>query len=256
MQRGALAAGTPADVAQNSDIIVTSLPSPEALKDVFLGANGIATTSKKGMTVIVTDTVSPETVRELAVTAERWGIKVLDAPVSGGVHRAEDATLTIMVGGRRAVFEDCLEILQVLGKEIFHVGDIGCGNVVKLVNNLLSLSSVAALCEGVILGVKYGVDVQKLRDVIMTSTGRSFALEWKLPHNIAKGKFEDGFAIDLACKDLGLILNLGRGYQMPMKVAEVTQRIYEEAKAKGLGRKDHTTIITLLEEIAGVQIRY
>jgi len=248
--------GTPMEVTQKSDVIITSLPSPEALREVFLGAKGIVSAQKKGITVIVTDTVSPGTVRELAAIAGEHEIEVIDAPVSGGPRKAQDGTLTIMVGGKREVYEDCLKILRILGKAIFYVGSIGSGNVVKLINNLLSLSSVVALCEGVILGAKAGVDIRTLREVIMNSTGRSFALEWKLPNTIAKGKFEDGFAIDLACKDLNLIVNFGRNYQIPMKVAETTRRVYEEAKAKGLGRKDHTAIITLLEELVGIQVRY
>jgi len=256
VQHGAAAAESPAEVAQNSDVVVTSLPTSKALKEVFLGNSGIATASKKDLIVIVTDTVLPETIRELASAVERQGIEVLDAPVSGGTSGAENATLTIMVGGKKETFDNCLEILRKIGKEIIYVGGAGCGDVVKLVNNLLSLSSVAALCEGIILGVKAGVDAQTLRNVIMTSTGRSYALEHKLPSVIAKGKFEGGFAVDLALKDLNFAVNLGKGYHMPMRIAEVTRRIYEQAKSKGLGRKDHTVIITLLEELTGAQIRY
>jgi 2-hydroxymethylglutarate dehydrogenase len=256
VQHGAAAAKNPAKVAQNSDVIITSLPTPEALKEVILGTSGIVTASKRALIVIVTDTVSPESIRKLASAVEMQGIEVLDAPVSGGTSGAENATLTIMVGGKKETFENCIDILRTIGKEIIYVGSAGCGNVVKLVNNLLSLSSVAALCEGIVLGVKAGVDAQTLRNVIMTSTGRSYALEHKLPNVIAKGKFEGGFAVDLALKDLNFAVNLGKSYQMPMTIAEVTRRIYEEAKSKGLGRKDHTAIITLLEELTGVRIRY
>lgn len=256
VQHGAAAAESPAEVAQNSDVVITSLPTPEALREVVLGTSGIATASKQNLIVIVTDTVSPETIRELAPAVETQGIEILDAPVSGGVSGAENATLTIMVGGKKETFENCLEILRTIGKEIIYVGGAGCGNVAKLVNNLLSLSSVAALCEGIVLGVKAGVDAQTLRNIIMVSTGRSYALEQKLPNVIAKGKFEGGFAVDLALKDLSLAANLGRSYQMPMTMAEVTRRIYEEAKSKGLGRKDHTAIITILEELTGIQVRY
>lgn len=256
VQHAAVAADTPAEVAKNSDVVITSLPTPEALEEVILGTNGIAAVAKEDLIVIVTDTVSPEIIRKLAAAVEMRKIELIDAPVSGGTSGAEKATLTIMVGGKKKTFENCREVLRTIGKEIVYVGGVGCGSVVKLINNLFSLSSVAALCEGIVLGVKGGVDVQTLRNVIMTSSGRSYALEYKLPNIIAKGKFEGGFAIDLALKDLNFVVNLGKGYQMPMTVAEETRRIYEEAKAKGLGRKDHTAIITLLEELAGVKIRY
>lgn len=158
----------------------SSLPSSEALNETFQGVNGIITAVNKNkkLTAIITDTISPTDIRALATVAEKRGVNILDAPISGGPYKAEDATLTIMVGGKKEVFEDCLEILRVLGRDIFYVGSIGCGNIVKLVNNLFSLSNVTALCEGIILGVKAGVDIRTLQKVIMTSTGRSFALLW------------------------------------------------------------------------------
>jgi 3-hydroxyisobutyrate dehydrogenase-like beta-hydroxyacid dehydrogenase len=183
-------------------------------------------------------------------------VEVPDAPVSGGVVGARAATLTVMVGGDKGVFERCQEILRAIGKNVYHVGDVGSGNAVKLVNNLMSLVSVLALSEGMVLGTKAGVDPETLHRVIKVSTGSSYALEVKLPNLISKGKFEAGFAIDLACKDLRLAIDLGREMGVPLFVTNVAQQVYELARARGMGRLDHTAVIKLLEEAAQVEVRY
>ncbi|MFQ6076017.1 MAG: NAD-binding protein [Candidatus Bathyarchaeia archaeon] len=136
------------------------------------------------------------------------------------------------------------------------MGDVESGDTVKLVNNLMSLVNVVALSEGMVLGVKAGADPETLHNVIKVSTGRSYALEVKLPNLISKGRFEPGFAIDLACKDLGLAIALGREMGVPLFVTSIAQQVYELARARGMGRLDHTAVITLLEEAAKVKVRY
>ncbi len=133
---------------------------------------------------------------------------------------------------------------------------MGSGNTVKLVNNLISISNVAVMSEGMVLGVKAGVSPKTLHDVIKVSSGRSNAIEVKLPRTIAKGKFEAGFALDLACKDLGLALDLGREIGVPLLVTGVVRQVYELARARGMGRLDQTAVIKLLEEAAQVEVRF
>jgi 3-hydroxyisobutyrate dehydrogenase-like beta-hydroxyacid dehydrogenase len=210
----------------------------------------------RGCVLVDTSTVSPSTIKRIAAIARERGVEVLDAPVSGGVAGARAATLTVMVGGDKGVFERCQEVLSVIGKNVYHVGDVGSGNAVKLVNNLMSLVSVLALSEGMVLGTKAGVDPEALHRVIKVSTGSSYALEVKLPNLISKGRFEAGFAIDLACKDLGLAIDLGREMGVPLFVTNVAQQVYELARARGMGRLDHTAVIKLLEEAAQVEVRY
>lgn len=253
---GAKAATSPKEVAQASDIVLTSLPTPEALEEVALGADGVLEGARKGSILIDTSTVSPSTIKKIWAEAKDRGIMVLEAPVSGGVIGAEAGTLTVIVGGDTPVFERCHEILQVIGENIYHVGDVGSGNTVKLVNNLISLANVVVMSEGLVLGVKAGVDPETLHDVIKVSSGRSYALEVKLPNYISKGEFIPGFALDLACKDLGLAIDLGREIGVPLSVTGMAQQIYEKARARGMGRLDHTAVITLLEEAAQVQVRY
>jgi len=256
VRMGARAAGSPREVAESSDIVMTSLPSSEALEEVALGEDGVLEGAARGCILVDTSTVSPSTIRRVADVARGRGVEVLDAPVSGGVAGAEAGSLTVMVGGDRAVFERCLEVLRVIGENVYHVGGVGAGNTVKLVNNLMSLVNVAALSEGMVLGVKAGVDPETLYDVVRVSTGRSHALEVKLPSIISKGRFEAGFAIDLACKDLGLAVDLGRELGVPLIVTSVARQVYELARARGMGRLDHTAVITLLEEAARVKVRF
>jgi 3-hydroxyisobutyrate dehydrogenase len=253
---GANAATGPKEVAQASDIVLTSLPTPEALEQVVLGADGVLEGARKGSILIDTSTVSPSTIKKIWAEAKDRGLMVLEAPVSGGVIGAEAGTLTVIVGGDRPVFERCHEILKVIGENIIHVGDIGSGNTVKLVNNLISLANVAVLSEGMVLGVKAGIEPETLYNVIKVSSGRSYALEVKLPRIISKGEFNQGFALDLACKDLGLALDLGREIGVPLLVTSVARQVYELARARGMGRLDHTAVITLLEEAAQVEVRF
>ena len=253
---GAKAASSPKEIGQVSDIIMTSLPSPEALEEVVLGKHGLLEGARRGCILIDTSTVSPSTIRKIASVAKDRGVDVLDAPVSGGVNGAKAGTLSVMVGGNVDVFERCLEFLRVIGKNIYHVGDLGSGCIVKLVNNLMSLVNVVTLSEGMVLGVKAGVDPKTLYDVCRVSTGRSQALEWKLPNKMSKGRFEPGFSINLTCKDLGLILALGKEIGVPLFITSIAQQIYERAKAKGLGRLDNTAVITLFEEATQVVVRF
>ncbi len=236
--------------------MITSLPTPEALEEVVLAKDGLLEGARRGCILIDTSTVSPSTIRRIASLAKDRGVEVLDAPVSGGVAGAKAGTLTVMVGGDKGVFEKCLEVLRVIGKNVYYVGRVGSGDTVKLVNNLMSLVSVVALSEGMVLGLKAGVDPEVLYNVIKVSTGRSYALEVKLPNVISKGRFEDGFAIDLACKDLALAIALGKEMGVPLFVTSVAQQVYELARARGMGSLDHTAVITLLEEAAEIEVRY
>jgi 3-hydroxyisobutyrate dehydrogenase len=253
---GATAAGSPKEVAEACDIVMTSLPSPEALEEVALGEDGVLKGASRGGILVDTSTVSPSMIRKVSEAAKSRGVDVLDAPVSGGVAGAEAGTLTIIVGGDEDVFERCIEVFRVIGEKIYHVGRVGAGNTVKLVNNLMSLVNIAALSEGMALGVRAAIDPQTLYDVVRVSTGRSYALEVKLPNIISKGRFKGGFAIDLACKDLGLAVNLGRELGVPLLVTSVARQVYELARARGMGRLDHTAVITLMEEAAQVKVRF
>lgn len=254
--KGAHVGSDPRDVAANSDVVFTSLPSPEILEDVTLGERGILAGAKDGMILITTDTVLPETIHRILREATKRGVSVLDAPVSGGPHGARAATLTVMVGGEKHIFERCIPIFKAIGKESHHVGPSGAGCIAKLVNNLCSLANTVAACEGFVLGVKAGIDPKVLHQVISTGTGRSYALEHKIPKQIAKGNFDAGFSIRIASKDLSLITSLGKSSGVPLFMTNAVYELFKLAKAKGLDEKDHVAVVTVLEDIAGVQVRF
>jgi 3-hydroxyisobutyrate dehydrogenase-like beta-hydroxyacid dehydrogenase len=235
---------------------MTSLPTPEALEQVVTGPLGVLEAGREGLVLVMLDTIPPATARQIALEAGRKGVKVLDAPVSGGPYLAKEGALTIMVGGDTDVFEKCRPLLEKIGQHIYYVGGSGAGSVAKLVNNLLSLGNVALMCEAIVLGIKAGVDGKTLYEIVSKSTGRSFALEYKLPNIIAKRRFGSGFAIELACKDLGIISNLSRELGYPLFMGSLIEQLYKLARAMGLGREDHTAVVKLFENVAGVTVEF
>jgi 3-hydroxyisobutyrate dehydrogenase len=253
---GAKAAKNPKEVIQASDLVLTSLPTPEALEKVVLGEEGLLDGAQKGDILIDTSTVSPSTIKKIGTKAKDKELLVLEAPVSGGVIGAEAGSLTVMVGGDKQVFEKCRMVLQVIGENIYYVGELGSGNTAKLVNNLLSLVNVVVLSEGMVLGVKAGVQPETLYNIIKVSSGRSYALNVKLPKYISTGNFKPGFSLELACKDLGLAIELGKEIGVPLRITSIAQQIYELARAQGMSKLDHTSVITLLEQEAQVEIRF
>ena len=254
--KGAKACSDPRDVASNSDVVMTSLPSPEILEEILLGEKGVLEGARDGTIIITTDTILPATVYRILAEAKKKGVAVLDAPVSGGPHGARAATLTIMVGGDKRTFERCLPIFKAIGKNTHHVGPSGAGCIAKLINNLCSLANTAAVCEGFVLGVKAGIDPKVLYEVISTGTGRSYALEHKIPNQIAKGNFEPGYSIRIANKDLSLIAALGKACGVPLFLTGAVEQLFQLATTKGLSEKDHVAVVTILEEIAGVKVRF
>ena len=253
---GAKAANSPKEVAQASDIIITALPSPAVEEKVVLGENGILAGAKKGAIIISMGTVQPSTTIKLAKVAKEKGMEYLDAPVSGGEAGAASATLTIMVGGAKNIFEKTKKVLQALGKNVRYAGPQGSGNIAKLINNLLSLTNLVTLSEGMVLGTKAGADPKALYEIIKTSTGRSQPLEFKLPKRIAIGDFEPGFRINLALKDLGLVMEMAKEYSVPLFMTSVAHQMYQLARTKELGEKDITAVIRLLEEATGTTVRF
>ena len=244
-----------ADVASNVDVVFTSLPGPPDVEAVVLDEGGIRDSMKPGSTYVDLSTNSPAMVRSLHATLAERSIALLDAPVSGGVEGAAAGTLSIMVGGDEAVFEKVRPLLSAIGTKLFYCGDIGAGSVVKLCNNILGATSAVILSESLTLGVKAGVDLKTLADVIGASTGSSFRLVNKFPRYLFKGNFEPGFAIDLSAKDTRLFLELAEQYDVPLSMAAITDRELKAAQARGWGVEDSDSLVRLQEERAGVQLR-
>ena len=205
--------------------------------------------------IIDMSTVAPNQTRKMASLAKEKGVSYLDAPVSGGVSAAANGSLTIMVGGPAAVSDQVMEIFNVLGKKVYRVGDVGAGDAIKTVNNMLLGINMAAVAEALVVGVKAGLEPQVLLDVISSSSGNSYALEAKMPKFIMKGNFEPGFTIDLQFKDLELAIQTGKDLGVPMFLTNLAQQIFVQARAAGLGGQDISAVIKVWEQLAGVEVR-
>jgi 3-hydroxyisobutyrate dehydrogenase-like beta-hydroxyacid dehydrogenase len=255
LDKGATWLDTPKAMAQACEVILSSLPGPPEVEQVALGKNGLFSGWKKGDIYVDTSTNSPTTMRKVAEKARSIGVEVLDAPVSGGMPGAEAGTLTIMVGGSVTALEKVRSILLAIGKNIFHVGDSGCGDIAKLVNNTISISCTSINAEAFVLGVKAGIDASTLLEILKVSTGFNRAQE-QYPRSVLKGDFEPRFKLSLACKDLKLALGLAKEYNVSMPVVDsACSQQFFKAEASGLGEKDHQSVILQLEKAAGVQVR-
>ena len=254
LAKGAKWCDTPAAVAAASRVVITSLPTPKSVEDVVYGKGGLVEGWKKGDIYIDMSTNSPSLIRRIAGDAAAIGVKVLDAPVSGGTRGAEAGTLAIMAGGEPDALEEVRPVLETMGQKIFPVGDAGCGNIAKLVNNLISLACNSISAEGFALGVKAGINPQVLWDIITVSTGNNWCLQ-QYPNTTFKGNFEPGFRVDLACKDIGLALDLGKEHGVPLPVGVTVQKDLQNTMVEGYADKGVDAVILPLEKLTGVPVR-
>jgi 2-hydroxymethylglutarate dehydrogenase len=251
---GAEWAATPGAVAEACRMVITCLPTPAIVEEVVYGDEGLKSAWRPGDVYVDMSTNSPSTVRRIAEDAKVMGVDILDAPVSGGTRGAEAGTLTIMVGGDPAALETVRPVLEPMAGKIFHVGDIGCGNVAKLVNNMIGLACNSICAEGFVLGVKGGIDPQVLYELLSVSTANNWSLQ-QYPNTVFKGNFDPGFKISLAFKDIGLALGLGDDFGVPLPVAEAVKADLGNAVEHGLGDRGVDAVILGLEEAANVQVR-
>ena len=257
LNAGAKLAPSARAVAMASDIVITMLPNSPQVEEVVAGEQGILEGARKGLIIIDMSTIAPSVSRKLAEKAEDRGAWYLDAPVSGGSQGAINGTLTIMVGGDGEAFEQARPVLEAMGKKenIFHVGPVGSGEVVKIVNNILVGAIAAATAEAFVLGVKGGADVNTMAKIIGVSTGASWQLSNQFPLRAFNGTFQPGFMTDLLHKDLGLALELAAENATPAAMTALTRQMYEMARAAGYGRSDYTSVMKVLEDMAGVEVR-
>ena len=250
---GATSAGSPAAVAQKSEIVVTIVTADRDVEEVILGEQGVLGRMSDGGIIADMSTIMPSTIRRIGETAAARGVQILDAPVSGGDTGAQAGTLSIMVGGDANALEACRPIFEAMGENIFHVGGPGMGQTAKIVNNLLGGITMAAIGEAFAMGVKAGADPEVLFQVVEKSSGNSAVLQARIGH-LLRGDREPGFMLDLMKKDIGLALNMGKELESPLPLGAIAYQLYSGASVKGLGRKDMVAVCALLEELAGVQI--
>ncbi len=252
---GAKKADSAAGAAKGMDIVMTSLPNSAIVEQTILGRGGVLEGAEAGLLVVDLSSITPKTIQKIAKIAAEKKVDIIDAPVSGGTAGAEKGTLTVMVGATEAQFERALPALKCIGSKIDLLGDVGAGDAVKCVNNLLLGVNMAAVAEALVLGVKAGIKPQVLYDIISKSSGSSYALTAKYGNFISKGNFAPGFMVDLEYKDLQLAIDTAKDLGIPLVFGNLAQQVYETARAKGMGKEDMSAIIKLSEEIAGVKVR-
>lgn len=241
-------------VAEMSDVVITMLPDSAEVEEVVLGENGLLKGAKKGLIIIDMSSIAPSTSRRIAVKAEKRGVEVLDAPVSGGETGAIQGTLAIMVGGKEATFSRCIDILRAMGKSIVRVGDAGAGQVVKLANQIIVALNIAALSEAFVLGAKAGVDPHIMYQAIRTGFAGSNVLEAKIP-TILERNFKPGFKIRLHHKDLKNALETARELKVPIPLTSLVQQVLCALINEGKGEADHSAIINFSERLANIEVR-
>jgi len=248
---GAKAAGSPADVAAQVDVLITMLPNSPDVELVALGKSGIIERSKSNLLFLDMSTISPIVSQKIDKALSAKGVRMLDAPVSGGEKGAVDAALSIMVGGEKADFDAALPIFQAMGKTITHLGPLGAGGFTKLANQIIVAVNLTALGEALTLARKAGLDRSLTLKALGGGLAGSKCLEQKTP-NYVSGTYKPGFKIDLHFKDLGLIMESSRELGVPLPCTAVVQELFNALRVKGSGGLDHSGVITLLEELAGV----
>jgi 2-hydroxy-3-oxopropionate reductase len=250
VKAGARAATTPKEVAAQCDVLITMLPNSPDVEQVALGRDGIIEGAKPGLLFVDMSTISPIVSKKVGEALAAKGVKMLDAPVSGGEKGAIDGALSIMVGGDKATFDAVLPIFSAMGKTITLLGPLGMGGFTKLANQIIVAVNLTALAEALTLGKKAGLD----RDLLLTALAGGLAgskcLEQKRSNYVAN-TYNPGFKIDLHYKDLGLIMESARALGVPLPATAVVQELFNALRVKGRGGLDHSGVITLLEDLAG-----
>ncbi len=246
-------ASSPKALASVADVVLLSLPNSAVVEEVVLGEDGLIGSLSPGKVVIDTSSSKPSSTRMISARLAQAGIDMLDAPVSGGVMKAREGTLSVMVGGRREVFERCSPILQAFGGQIFFLGNHGAGHLAKALNNLLSATTLASAAEAVILAERAGLSPETFVEVINASNGRSYSTEVKFPKYILDRSFDDGFATALMSKDLKIALEAAAEIDFPMLIGSTVAQVWQAAVARGNGARNHTEIYAFLEEMTGAR---
>lgn len=253
VKRGATRAGSAAEAAKASELVITMLPSSSHVESAYLGPAGVLDGIAAGRLCIDMSTADPAASRRVAEAAKKRGVRFVDAPVSGGVPRAEDGTLAIMVGGEARDFEEAKPVLACMGANLIHVGPVGSGEVAKICNNLIAGVAAVAVSEAFRIAEGFGVDPKILTDVISKSSGHTWVMEHAhpVPGMVAKAPanrdYAPGFMTDLMAKDLGLAVSAARDLRVPVFVAPAAQQLLRLASSQGLGRKDFSVVYEFLK---------
>jgi len=253
-EAGAKPAASSKMIAQECRLIITMLPNSPHVKAVVMGENGLLEGAQEGTILIDMSSIDPLASQEICRACADKGVKMIDAPVSGGEPKAIDGTMSIMAGGDKTVFEQVYDILMVMGGSAVHCGDIGAGNTTKLANQIIVALNTTAVSEAFMLSTKAGVDPVKVFDAIKGGLAGSTVMNAKVPM-IVEGNFEPGFKIDLHIKDLNNALNTGHETGAPLPLTALVMEMLQTLRADGCGQMDHSAIAKYYEKISGTRIR-
>lgn len=251
---GATWADTPKGVAAASDAVITCLPSPAVTEKVLFGENGIVEGLAQGGTWIEMSTLSREDIQSFASRAAEYGIETLEAPVTGGVHRAAHGDITVLVGGDTALFETHRPAFEAMGGEIFHMGPLGSASVIKVITNMLAFIHLIAAGEALMLAKRGGLDLAQAFHAIRASSGNSFVHETE-SQLILNGSYDIAFTMDLACKDLGFAMQFGREFGVPLDLAGMAAQTFIRAREAFGGDAWSPEVVKLLENAVGTDLR-
>jgi 2-hydroxy-3-oxopropionate reductase len=251
---GAKAAATPKEVAAQTDVIITMLPNSPHVKEVVLGENGVIEGARKGAVVVDMSSIAPLVSREVAQKLAEKGVEMLDAPVSGGEPKAIDGTLSVMVGGKKEVFDQCYPIMKAMAGSVVLTGDIGAGNVTKLANQIVVALNIAAMSEALVLASKVGVEPELVYQAIRGGLAGSTVLDAKAPL-VMDRKFNPGFRINLHIKDLNNVLETSHEVGVPLPMTAAVMEMMQALKVDGMGDLDHGALIRYYEKLAQVEVK-
>ncbi len=251
---GATAAASPKAVAEASDMVITMLPNSPQVREVVLGAHGVAEGGRPGLILADMSSIAPLASREIAAELALKGIRMVDAPVSGGEPKAVEGTLAVMAGGAQADFDACLPVFKTMAASVVRVGEVGAGNVAKLANQIVVALNICAMSEALVLAAKAGAEPELVYQAIRGGLAGSTVLDAKAPL-VMDGKFTPGFRINLHAKDLGNVLETSHALQVSLPLTAQVMEIMQALKADGLGDADHGALIRYWEKLAQVEVR-
>ncbi len=250
---GAQSATSAKAIAEQCDVIITMLPNSPHVKEVALGEGGIVEGAKPGTVLIDMSSIAPLASREISEGLKAKGVEMLDAPVSGGEPKAIDGTLSVMVGGDKALFDKYYDLLKAMAGSVVHTGDIGAGNVTKLANQVIVALNIAAMSEALSLATKAGVNPELVFEAIRGGLAGSTVLEAKAPM-VLNRNFKPGFRIDLHIKDLANALDTSHGVGAQLPLTAAVMEMMQALRADGHGSDDHSAIACYYEKLAKVEI--
>jgi 2-hydroxy-3-oxopropionate reductase len=252
-REGATAASSPREVAAQVEVLITMLPNSPDVELVAFGPGGVKEAAREGQLFIDMSTINPLIAQRIGKELATFGVHMIDAPVSGGEKGAIDGTLSIMAGGSPADFERALPLFQAMGKTITHMGPLGAGGFTKLANQIVIGGYLCVIGEALVFGKKNGLDPEKLIRALSGGMAGGRTLEMKAPQMVA-GNFTPGFKVELHHKDMTLVHDVARDSGVPTPCGAVVEQLLASLRSRGLGSADHSALVKVFEDLAGVRL--